>query len=79
MRDAHLHTEAELAITVHDSYQRARHWTSNVTLLVDATREPGIKCLHANIQFDSEAMIALLYNVLRRAALVGRDGSIGES
>lgn len=71
-------TEAELAITVHDPYQQRGIGREMLTLLVDAAREHGIKCLHANIQFDNEAMIALLYNVLPQSVLVDRDGSIGE-
>jgi RimJ/RimL family protein N-acetyltransferase len=78
VRDAHLPTEAELAITVHDPYQRHGIGRQMLTSLVDAARKHGIKCLHANIQFDNEAMIGLLYNVLPQAVLVGRDGSIGE-
>lgn len=35
-----------------------------LTLRVDAAREHGIKRLHANVQFDNEAMIALLHDVL---------------
>jgi len=71
-------TEAELAITVHDPYQRCGIGRQMLMLLVDAAREHGIKCLHANIQFDNEAMIGLLKNVLPQSVLVDRDGSIGE-
>ena len=49
-----------------------------LTLLVDAAREHRIKRLHANIQFDNEAMLALLHNVLPQAVLADRDGAIGE-
>jgi hypothetical protein len=49
-----------------------------LTLLVDAAREHGIKCLHANIQFDNKAMIGLLKNVLPQSVLVDGDGPIGD-
>ncbi len=78
VRDAQSPTEAELAITVHDPYQRRGIGRHMLTLLVGAAREHGIKRLHANIQFDNEAMIRLLNNVLPQAVLVGHDGSIGE-
>jgi RimJ/RimL family protein N-acetyltransferase len=78
VRYAHPPTEAELAITVHDPYQRRGIGRHMLTLLVDAAREHGITRLHANVQFDNEAMIGLLHDVLPQAVLAGRSGSIGD-
>ena len=78
VRDAHSPTEAELAITVHDPYQRRGIGRQMLTLLADAARENGITRLHANVQFDNEAMIALLDSVLPQAVLVERSGSVGD-
>jgi RimJ/RimL family protein N-acetyltransferase len=78
VRDSHSPTEAELAITVHDPYQRRGIGRQMLTLLVDSAREQGIRRLHANIQLDNGAMLRLLDNVLPQAVLVDRDGAVGE-
>lgn len=78
IRNPRAHAEAELAITVHDPYQRRGIGRRMLTLLVDAAREHGISRLHAFVQIDNRPMIALLHDVLPQTVVAARRGSIAE-
>jgi RimJ/RimL family protein N-acetyltransferase len=78
VRDADTPTEAELAITVHEPYQRRGIGSHMLTLLVAAAREHDITRLRANVQLDNQPMLRLLRRVLPQAVMIGRDGGVGE-
>lgn len=74
VRSAEDPAEAELAVTVHDPYQRQGVGAMMLELIADAARERGITRLRALIQSDNYPMIRLFHKVLPTAALYRRDG-----
>lgn len=70
--------EAELAITVHDPYQRQGIGRQMLRLLGEAAREHGVVRLRALVQTDNRAMIALLHRVFPQTTSVARYGSTVE-
>lgn len=70
--------EAELAITVHDPYQRHGVGRRMLELLSEAARGHGISRLRAFVQADNRAMIGLLHDVLPETRLDRRSGSTVE-
>jgi GNAT superfamily N-acetyltransferase len=67
--------DAELAITVHDPYQRQGLGRRMMTELVEHARSNGVRRLIAKIQPDNAAMRRLLFAVCPNAQVVSRDFS----
>lgn len=78
IRDPHDRTEAELAITVHDPYQRQGIGRKMLTLLAEAALDHGVVRLRAFVQSDHRAMVALLHEVLPDTVCSAREDSIVE-
>ena len=66
--------DAELAITVHDPYQRRGIGFGMLSLLHDAAVAHGITQLRAFIESDNDAMVALMYKVFPRTRRVTKFG-----
>lgn len=71
-------TQAEVAITVVDAWQRCGVGTALLTRLAARARRVGIFSFTAVVSADNDAMIGLLRNGHRGVELIGLDGDVLE-
>ena len=78
IRDPQSHADAELAVMVHDPYQRHGVGRRMLERLADEARHNGVERLHALIQGDNYAMTSLLLAVFPHARIADADWSQAE-